>query len=212
MSSRTRSLALRLAALLLASCASHPPPSEFRPIERSDQAVEHLGVVMYPPIEGTWSLGQKVEEGGAQILFMKEMAASTSGRIGPSTYVSVNIDQMPAEKFSQNFPNQHAALERLAQKQTQPSSGRFRDVSCEMTWGEFRGQEVARVARKTEERENPQDPLAVLVVETRSMFVFHPRQPTTVLWVMISQRYPQGRTMPSLASLEEQFLSRLSFK
>lgn len=212
MSSRTRSLAVLLAALLFASCAAHPPPSEFHPIERSDQAIEHLGVIMYPPPEGTWSLGEKEEDGGAQILFMKEMAASTTGKIGPSTYVSVNIDRMPADKFSQNFPNQHAALEKLCQKQTQPSTGRFKDLSCETSWGEFKGQEVARVHRKCEERENPQDPMAVLIVETRSMFVFHPRQPTTVIWLMISQRYPQWRSMPPLEELEDRFLSRLSFK
>jgi hypothetical protein len=196
---------------LLAGCAS--PQSEFRPIEHPDRPIERLGFVLYPPSDGPWSLNETKEGGVVQLIFEKNSETpKSSEKITPTTFIRVLIARTPPEKFSKLFANQHVALEQLSKDGAQPSAGRFKDLVDEVTWGQLKGQEVSRVLRRVEERDNPVDRSAVLIVESRSTWIFHPTQATTSMWVMVSHRCPQGQEMPALAGMEEDFLSKIAFQ
>jgi hypothetical protein len=95
---------------------------------------------------------------------------------------------------------------------SRPSSGRFKDLSSETAWGELQGQELVRVSRSGEERDNPNDPSAVLQLDERTTWLFHPHQPATVVRVVVSHRRPVGGEPPSLVELERSFLAKLAFR
>jgi hypothetical protein len=197
------------ALALLAGCASSS--GDVRRVDR-DRPIERYGFILYPPSQGDWSLAEKPETDRTEILLLEGFdAQAPTGKIVLTTAISARIASTPAEVFSKHFKDQHDALERLSKIGAQPSSGRFKDLASETTWGQFKGQEFVRVTRRVEERDNPIDPSAVLILETRSTWIFHPTRPTTSLCVMFSHRAPAGEAMPPLAELEESFFSRLAF-
>jgi len=195
----------------LAGCAS--PTVGFQRIEHPERPIQRTGFVLYLPSEGTWSMAESDEEGLTRLLFKQDLGAPTeSGKIQPTTAISVEIAHTPAERFAELYPNQHAALEAFSTDAAKPSTGRFKDLSSDTTWGQVQGQEFARVARRCEERDNPIDPSAVLVLDASSTWLFHPNRPVTCMWVLITHRGHEGQPMPSIADLEKQFFSKLAFE
>jgi len=91
------------------------------------------------------------------------------------------------------------------------ASGRFHDVQAESTWGTLQGVECLRHNGTVEERDNRADPAAVLVTQTGHLFCFHPRDRDIGIWIMASQRYPQGTVAPPLRALAEGFFQNVRF-
>ena len=195
----------------LGGCAS--PTYEFRPIEDPDLPIRRHGFVLYPPSPGSWKLGEWDEKNRAHLLFGEELgAAEPSDKLHATTAITVDIAGMTPEEFAKHFPTQRAALEACSKEWAQPGAERFTDLANETTWGQLHGQEYARVARRVEERGNPIEPSAVLVLETRTTWLFHPTRPGTSMRVMFSHRCRQGEEPRSMSELEERFLARMSFE
>jgi len=208
---RGRSLLATCLFSLLGSCVG--PGNGLRRIEHPEQPLEHRGVVCYPPAEGAWWLGEDEEQTESGLLFREDLGApDPSAKIGPSTFITLFIADTPPAEFSKHYPGQHAALEALARAAARPSSGRFKDLSSETSWGTLQGQEFVRLTRSREERDNPVDPAAVLREDERTTWLFHPHQPATVVRVVVSHRRPAGGEFPSLVELEQSFLARLAFR
>lgn len=208
---RQRLLGALGAALLVASCAA--PQGDFKLIEHPDQPIEREGVTIYAPAEGSWSLGEHAEGAELRLLLLKDFGPpAPAGKVIPTTYVALQIVRLPVPRFEQQFPSKHAALEAYAKDTSKPATGRFTDLTSETSWGTLHGQEFVRISRSAEERDNPQEPSAVLRMDTHITFLFHPNQPATAIRVEVSQRCRAGEQMPSLAALEESFLAKLAFR
>jgi len=204
-------LALSASVLAWLSCCVSPA-AVLKPIEHPDQPIQRLGFVLYPPAEGKWSMAEKPDGYRTHIILGEFLEPSaTSEKIRPTTAISIQIARTPPEEFAKLFASPHVALEELSKECAQPSTGRFKTLASDTTWGQLRGQEFVRVVRRDEERDNPIDPSAVLVLESRSTWIFHPTQPTSSMRVLISRRSLEGDGMPAITDLEENFFSKLSF-
>jgi hypothetical protein len=195
---------------LLSGCAGNP--SGFERIHDPELPIERRGFVVYPPSQGDWSLNETTAKDTTRLIIARDVdAAPQGGKIGATTHIIVSFAEPSEEVFSQYFTDQHDALEKLSKELSQPATGRFKDLSCETSWGTIHGQEFSRVVRRVEERENPIDPSAVLVMEQRTTWVFHPTKPRASMRVEFSHRRPAGQPMEPISELEDAFLAKLEF-
>lgn len=203
-------LVLASSLALVLGCASNE--SGFERIEHPDRPIERMGFVIYPPSGGNWSLDESTGKDATRLILARDVGAAPKGdKVRATTHITVSFAQPSEEQFSKYFTDQHDALEKLSDEWSQPSTGRFKDLACETSWGTIKGQEFSRVIRRVEERNNPIDPSAVLVMDVRTTWVFHPTKPRTSMRVEFSHRRPDGQPMEPISELEDAFFAKLEF-
>lgn len=200
-----------LLSAVLSGCSSQS--TQRRPVTSSSQSLQAFGVLVLPPAGDGWYVSEQKSAAAWNVLFEKEPRPEDSDKkIRVTTFVRVNVERVDRESIDKKYPSDRAALEHVRDQLAAPASGRFVDAPGRTSWSTLQGATCLRYSRSTEERQNPADPSAVLIIETENACCFHPRDRNVAVWIQVSRRFPRGTAASAVDNLMTTFLQNVRFE
>ena len=174
----------RLAYILLATLAMSGAATgpEFVPVTETHPS--YLGITVTAPGTEGWVVAEKRYKKGWRIFYRNAKSTDESRTRG----VFLKSDQYKPGKFAK----EHGSLEALARtvlKETRtPDNNKFTEKWAEVARAAVHGVEAWRIRIAWEERNNPNFPGAVFLMEVVQTLMLHPLDPDRVISIQASTR------------------------
>ena len=191
-----------LAALAIIGAATGP---EFVPVTETHRS--YLGITVTAPGTEGWVVAEARYKKGWRIFYRIAESTEESRTRG----VLLKSDQYKPGKFAK----EHGSLETLARtvlKETRtPDNKQFTEKWAEVARVDVQGVEAWRMRIAWEERNNPNFPGAVLLMEVVQTLMLHPRNPDQVISIQASTRRRIDQEPMSADELSATFVGALQF-
>jgi hypothetical protein len=198
----------RLAYILLATLAMSGAATGQEWIPVTETHPSHLGITVTAPGTEGWVVAEERTKKGWRILYRNAKSTEESRTRG----VFLKSDQYKPGKFAK----EHGSLEALAQtvfKETRtPGDNKFTEKWAEVARADGHGFEALRIRIAWEERNNPNFPGAVFLMENVQTLMLHPRDPDRVISIVASTRRRIEQEPLSADEFSAAFVGALQFE
>lgn len=191
-------------AFVLASLAARDPP--FVPVR--DPHASYLGIAIDAPGTDGWIVAEKREKTRWRVMYQHADPADASR----TSAVFLKCERFKTGQFVREL----GGLERLAQTSfdegRQGNDPRLTEKLAELERDSVQGADAWRMRLVYEERDNPEFPGAVLLLEVVELFFLHPGNPDEIISVTASTRYRVGQKALSAGALLAPFTGAMRFE
>jgi len=184
----------------LASCASQDL-GNFVPV--TPDRIEYLGVSLLPPPGNNWYVDDQRDLNEWRILFNHKLPDT---KTDSGLYLMVVVDALPVQ-FHPQYATRQTVLDEFRKRLEAPEPGHVKILADKSTFITVDGSDAVRHTRTTEDDSNPAAP--ALIVETESIALAHPKDPTLGVMVTLTSRHLSDA--PHLPPLTDAFLQHLHF-
>lgn len=202
-------MAIRTAAcILLATLAASGASKDIDFVPVRELRPSYLGITAAAPGSEDWFVTEKRHKEGWRIMY-KHKEKDVPSR---SSIVFLKSDRYRRGKFVR----EHGSLEQLAGTvlagTRSPDDAQFKETRAEVVRDDMHGVEAYRIRVVLEERKNPQQPDAVLMLEVAQILMLHPLNADQVISVTVSTQYPHEQEPLSADALASSFVGALRFE
>ena len=196
------------AAMLLATLAMSGAAlsQEFGPVTKTHSS--YLGITVTAPGTEGWVVAEQRYKKGWRILYRIAESTEESRTRG----VFLKSDQYKPGKFAK----EHGSLEALARKVLKetrtPDNDKFTEKWAEVARADVHGVEAWRMRIAWEERNNPNFPGAVFLMEVVQTLMLHPRDSDRVISIQATTRRRVEQEPLSADEFSATFVGALQFE